>query len=73
MRATDHKNHNESFTQHHPAFETLLHDTDWHRQFIVQDRLQKKSLMQTLYPFICLTAVPKGTTGEQSPFVPGTV
>lgn len=52
--------------------ETLLHYTDWHRRFVVQDRLQK-SLMQTLYPFICLTVVPKGTTREQSPFVLGTV
>lgn len=51
MRATDHKNHNESFTQHHPAFETLLHDTDWHRQFIVQDRLQKKEFDANFIPF----------------------
>lgn len=29
--------------------------------------------MQTLYPFIYLTAVPKGTTREQSPFVLGTI
>lgn len=36
-------------------------------------KVAKKSLMQTLYPFICLTAVPKGTTREQSPFVLSTV
>lgn len=33
----------------------------------------KKGLMQTLYPFIYLTAMPKGTTREQSPFVLGTI